>query len=269
MNAKRALVTGAARGIGLAVADALADTGTIVVRADIRPLADEDHQVDVNDAGAVRALVEGCGPFDIVINNAGTVRRTSPTDPWEQAASDFDAVAGTNLRGALLVGRAAVAGMIERGGGDIVNVRTDHVHTCGWPSPVDHSDAGDCPYAAAPRPPGGGPSMDVYDAGKWGLAGLTLSWAGALESQGIRVNGLCVGATETAMLRSFLNSEPDPALVASWLTPAEVASVVLDLLAEGPGGRTGDLIGVWPGHPVLLPRPGRFAGCSTASPSVQ
>ncbi len=94
--------------------------------------------------------------------------------------------------------------------------------------------------------------MDLYDASKWGLIGLTQAWSAALCRQRIRVNTLCVGATDTPMLRSFLPGEPDPALVDSWLRPAEVAGVVLDLLCEGPTGRSGRTIGVWPGHP--LPR---------------
>src|SRR4051794_14101356 len=100
MTLKRAFVTGAARGIGLAIADALTDTGAAVVRGDVAPLQDCEHRVDVNDPAALRALVDATGPFDVVINNAGVVRRTSPQDPWDRAADDFDVVAGTNLRGA-------------------------------------------------------------------------------------------------------------------------------------------------------------------------
>ena len=79
--------------------------------------------------------------------------------------------------------------------------------------------------------------------------GLTQAWATALRGHGIRVNSLCVGATDTPMLRSFLPQEPDQDMIDSWLRPAEVAGVVLDLLRQGP---TGQNIGVWPGHP--LPR---------------
>ena len=104
--------------------------------------------------------------------------------------------------------------------------------------------------------------MDAYDAGKWGVVGLTLSWAEALRSSAIRVNALCVGAVDTAMIRSFLRGDPDPALVASWLRPEEVANVTLAIIDEGAGGRTGDCIGVWPGHPVVLPPPGRFAAAA-------
>ena len=101
--------------------------------------------------------------------------------------------------------------------------------------------------------------MDAYDASKWGVVGLTLAWAAALRPAGVRVNCLCVGATDTPMLRGFLPDEPDAELVATWLRPADVAGAVRELLAEASHGRTGDCIGLWPGHPTGLPPPGRFA----------
>ena len=249
LTGRRALVTGGARGIGRAIADALILAGARVTVCDVRA-EPGDISVDVSNADHVRRLVDESGPIDVLINNAGIVRRTPPTDDWEKAITDFDEIIGTNLRGAFLVGRAVIPGMVAGGGGDIVNVATDHIHTCGWPTPVDHADAPDCPFRHTPRPPGGGASMDVYDASKWALTGLTQAWSAALGRHHIRVNTLCVGATDTAMLRSFLPHEPDPALVESWLRPAEVAGVVLDLLREGPTGRSGQNIGVWPGHPL-------------------
>src|SRR3954469_4653549 len=255
----RALVTGSARGIGSAMAAALVAGGADVVRCDVDPGGENECLLDVSDADAVRDFVARTGPFDVLVNNAGVVRRTGPTNSWDDSVAAFDDVVGTNLRGAFLVGRAVMPAMVARGSGHIVNVATDHVHTCGWPEPVDHADAPDCPFASAPRPPGGGPSMDVYDASKWGVVGLTLSWAAALAAQGVRVNCLCVGATDTPMLRSFLAAEPDPAMVAGWVRPEACAAVAVDLVNEGPSGRTGDCIGIWPGHPAVLPAPGRFS----------
>jgi NAD(P)-dependent dehydrogenase (short-subunit alcohol dehydrogenase family) len=247
LTTRTAIVTGGARGIGRAIADALIVAGARVTVCDLQA-EPGDVTADVSSPSDVRRLVDMAGPVDILINNAGIVRRTPPTDPWDKAVTDFDDIIGTNLRGAFLLGRAVIPGMVARGIGDIVNVATDHIHTCGWPTPVDHADAPGCPFRDAPRPPGGGPSMDLYDASKWGLTGLTQAWAAALGPHGIRVNSLCVGATDTAMLRSFLPDEPDPAVVDSWLRPAEVAGIVLDLLGEGSTGRTGQNLGVWPGH---------------------
>jgi 3-oxoacyl-[acyl-carrier protein] reductase len=269
---RTAIVTGGFQGIGRAVAEALAADGARVTVCDVRHEVEDAASelrhgglpiqgvvADVSDASDVRHLVDMAGPVDVVVNNAGIVRRTVPTDEWEKSITDFDDVIGTNLRGPFLVGRAVIPGMIARGGGDIVNVATDHIHTCGWPNPVDHTDAPDCPWHGDRRPPGGGPSMDLYDASKWGLHGLTQSWAVALHPRGIRVNSLCVGATDTAMLRSFLHAPPGAALVASWLRPAQVADVVLQLLHEAYPGRSGDSIGVWAGHPPKLPPPGPLA----------
>ena len=77
----------------------------------------------------------------------------------------------------------------------------------------------------------------------------------ALRKHGIRVNSLCLGATDTEMLRSFIGPAPDPAFVATWMQPADVAAVLVDLLEEGPEGRTGDNIGLYAGHPCVLPPP--------------
>jgi NAD(P)-dependent dehydrogenase (short-subunit alcohol dehydrogenase family) len=125
--------------------------------------------------------------------------------------------------------------------------------------PDDHAGAPDCSWRDRPRPPGGGASFDLYDASKWGLNGLTQAWAAALRPHGVRVNNLCVGATDTDMLRSFLGRAPDPAVEAMWLRPPDVAEVVLELLGEGPTGRSGDNIGLWAGHPLALPPPGPTA----------
>ena len=272
LDGRTAIVTGGFEGIGRSITETLADAGAHVTTCDVRAeivsvaaeLRSRGQRVDaivadVSSPSDVRRLVDGAGPVDLLVNNAGVVRRTPPMDAWEKAVLDFDEVIGPNLRGPYLVGRAVIPGMVALGGGDIVNVATDHIHTCGWPSPVDHAGAPRCPWHDRPRRPGGGASTDLYDAAKWGLNGLTQAWAAALRSHHIRVNNLCLGATDTNMVRSFLHDEPDPALVATWFRPDQVAGLVLDLLREGPAGRSGDNIGMWVGHPPTLPPPGATA----------
>jgi len=261
-----AVVTGAAGGLGRALVGALASSGLRVVACDIRPAVTElaydgvDAIVaDVADADDVQRVADRAGDVDVLVNNAAVVRRTHPLDSWEQTVEDFAATIGPNLRGAYLMGRAVIPRMVARGRGDIVNVAADHQHTCGWPVALDHDDAPDCPWRDAPRYPCGGRSFDLYDASKWALNGLTFTWALALRPHGVRVNNLCLGATDTPMLRSFLGEAPDPDVLASSLRPADVAAVVLELLAEGPDGRTGDNIGLWVGHPCVLPAPGSTA----------
>ena len=111
---------------------------------------------------------------------------------------DYEKLVGTNLRGVFLFGRAVLPYMMERGSGEIVNISTDHVQTCGTPFELTHDDAPDCPWAnEPPRPTGGGDAMDLYDASKWGINGLTLAWSQAVEEHEIRVNALCMGATDS------------------------------------------------------------------------
>lgn len=267
INGRRAIVTGAAQGLGLAYARALAKAGAHVAVCDINPaieglaadLAAHGGSAwaavaDVSSPDDVRRFVDGAalrlGGIDAVVSNAGVCVPTSPvSDPWDKVISDYDRTLDANLRGAYLVGRAAIPYLVHQGG-DIVNVTTDHIHTCGWPTALDHADTPACPWAATRRPPGGGAAFDVYDASKWALNGLTQAWAKGLRQYGIRVNSFGMGATDTPMYRGFLGGRPPAPGV---MDPADVAAVLLDLLAEGPGGRTGDSIQLWVGHPCVLP----------------
>ena len=214
LQGRRALVTGAAQGLGHAFAEALAEAGAAVAVCDVDPAvaavdaASFAAVADVSDPAAVRTfvddVVERFGGIDIVVNNAGIVRQTFPvTDSWEKSIDDYDAVTAANFRGAYLVGRAAIPYLVERGG-DIINVTTDHVHTCGYPEAIDHSDAPNCRWAGTRRPPLGNPTFDIYDASKWALNGLTNVWSRALAEHRVRVNSFGMGATDTPMIRTHL-----------------------------------------------------------------
>jgi len=259
---RRAIVTGAAQGLGRAFAIALAEAGATVGTCDKSPDVEDLASLgwtavaDVSDPAAVRWFVDEAAlrldGIDILVNNAGVVRRTSPaSDPWNRAIDDFDDVVGVNFRGAYLVGRAAIPHLIRRGG-DIVNVTTDHVHTCGYPEAVDHADAPDCRWATVPRPPAGGPHWDVYDSSKWALHGLTHVWARALAERGVRVNSLGMGATDTPMMRAHLAARGAPP-PAGLMRPEQVAAALVELVGEGPEGRTGDHVQLWLDHPCRLP----------------
>lgn len=259
-DSRRAIVTGAAKGFGLAVARALLDAGAQVSICDIDPaVLDVDgvsHRevADVSNADHVRRFVDESarvmGGIDIVVSNAGIVRPTRPdTDPFERAVVDFDEVIDVNLRGVYLTGRAAIPHMLTTGG-DIVNVTTDHIHTCGWPEHLDHSDFPDCPWHDVQRAPVGSKNFDIYDASKWGIKGITNAWARALAPHRIRVNSFGMGATVTPMFMKVLGDRPLPP---GTMQAPEVAEVVLQLIAEGPQGRTGDDVQVWAGHGAVLP----------------
>ena len=108
---------------------------------------------------------------------------------------------------------AVAPAMIEQQSGHIVNVSTDHV----YPVPGE-------------RVWGHG-GMDLYNASKWALNGLTLDWAVSLRRHGIRVNGLCLGATDTPMLRAFAGDVGDD-VVATWMRPERICDLLLELLRE-------------------------------------
>lgn len=245
-----AIVTGAARGLGRAFAERLVAEGCSVVVTDrddaIFDTASEigatGYLGDVADPAHVRAVVDATvdehGTIDILISNAGEVMPSGPRDGWDRASADFDRIVGSNTKGAFLFGRAVAPVMIEGGGGEIVNISTDHVRPCP-----------DC------HPHHGHGYMDLYNASKWALNGLTFDWAISLARHHIRVNNICMGATDTAMLRGWLGAEPDPAVVATWMTPAQVAQILVELLEEGPEGRTGNNIGLYAGYDCVLPPP--------------
>lgn len=266
LDGKVAIVTGAAVGIGNALARALAAQGARLSLCDVR---EEVHALAAELGGStlaatadvsrpedvlrvVDATQRNLGGIDVLVNNAGVWAASLPTDDLDKTERDYDFLVGTNLKGSFLFGRAVIPRMIAQGrGGDIVNVCTDHVQTCGSPWELSHDDAPDCPFKAiAPRPTGGGPGMDLYDASKWGQLGLTFAWAQALAKHRIRVNALCMGATDSYMLRGFHNHNPPPEEVARWMKPADIARLMLDLMRDG---RSGDYIGAAVGHPIVLP----------------
>lgn len=263
MKGRRAIVTGGANGFGLAVAEALVAAGAHVSVCDIdaavlhlatRPGFAHASVADVGDAEQVKGFVDAAasamGGIDIVVSNAGIVRPTQPTkDSFDKGVADFDDVIAVNLRGVYLTGRAAIPHMLG-GGGDIVNVTTDHIHTCGWPEHLDHADFPECPWHDVQRPPVGSKNFDIYDASKWGIKGITNAWARALAPNRIRVNSFGMGATVTPMFLKVLGDRPLPP---GTMQAPEVAAVLLQLLAEGPDGRTGDDVQVWAGHGAVLP----------------
>jgi NAD(P)-dependent dehydrogenase (short-subunit alcohol dehydrogenase family) len=269
LEGRNALVTGAAVGLGQAYARALAAAGVNLalcdVRSEVLTLATELNatgvravawQGDVSSPDDVRRIVDGAlgvlGHIDILVNNAGIWGASCADDSLDKSLADYDRIVGTNLKGEYLFGRALIPHMIARGQpADIVNISTDHVHTCGTPFHVCPKFES-CPWRDAPRPTAGGTQMDLYDAGKWGIHGLTFAWAKALRPHRIRVNAICMGATDSNMLRGFHNFNPSPEEVATWMRAEDSAQVVIDLLLEGEQGRTGENMNLCVGRPPRL-----------------
>lgn len=246
------IVTGAAVGLGNQYARALAEEGCNVAICDIRP---EVHDLgrelqglgvealafdaDVSSAPDVRRVIDATvakwGRIDVLISNAGIWRGSMPADDLDKSLEDYDQLIGTNLKGVYLFGRAVIPHMIASGrGGNIINIASDHIHT--------HPG----------RATGGGIVMDLYDASKWAINGLTVPWSKALKEHGIRVNAFCMGATDSFMLRSFHQFKATPEVVANWMTAREVCDLAVQLIGEGPTGRSGENIPAWLGFEVEL-----------------
>jgi len=274
---KNAIVTGAALGIGTAYARALAAEGCNVAVCDkeesIMDLKGELEAMgikayaqvaDVSNSDDVRSFVDNSiaalGSIDILINNAGTIWPTKADDDIDKAVADYEGIVGTNLKGEFMMGRAVINQMIAQGaGGEIVNIATDHHVTCGSPNEIcPHLET--CTWGDAPRPTGGGEVMDLYDASKWALNGLMFAWAKALVPHKIRVNSLCMGATDSHMIRGFFGYAMDEedhnpeakADIDTWMTREDSAQVVIDLLKEGPDGRNANNMNLCIGRPTVL-----------------
>jgi NAD(P)-dependent dehydrogenase (short-subunit alcohol dehydrogenase family) len=280
IKGKNAIVTGAAVGLGNAYAKALAQAGVNVAVCDIREDVDGlpaelealgvksiGWRADVSVPEDVRRVVDGTkaafGSIDILISNAGIWGASVADDDLSKTLDDYERIVGTNLKGEYLFGRAVIPIMLEQdSGGEIVNIATDHMVTCGTPNDVCPNLA-TCPwnnpdisqFDGPPRPTGGGDAMDLYDASKWALNGLTFGWAKALRPHNIRVNAFCMGATDSYMLRSFHNFDPSPEESGSWMSAQDNAQALIDLLEEGPTGRTGEDVNFCVGRPVKLEPP--------------
>jgi len=192
LGGKRALVTGASRGLGLAFAATLSQAGAHVVlagrnEANLARAAealrqrggDVSHVVlDVTDTASVDRGVAAAGAIDILVNNAGIQHRA----PLEQFTDeDWRRIMSTNLDGVFRVSRAVARGMIERRSGSIVNISSVQ--------------------SVLARP-----SIAPYAASKGALTMLTKSMAGEWGQYGIRVNALAPGYFKTDLNAALVSN---------------------------------------------------------------
>jgi gluconate 5-dehydrogenase len=248
LTGKVALVTGAYRGLGYAMAQGLAEAGATVVlngrnedtvAAAATKLGERGLRVstgvfDVTDGAAVRAGVAAIearhGHLDILINNAGIQRRSPMVDFKPE---DWDAIIATNLTAPFVVSQAALPGMIARKAGKIIHI-------------------------ASLLSELGRPTIVPYTAAKGGVRQLTRGMAVELAPHNIQVNAIAPGYFATEMNRALIDNAEFNAWVCRrtpagrWGEPSEIAGLAVFLSSSAANYITGQLLVMDGGMSVAL-----------------
>ena len=234
LQGKKALVTAAAQGIGRAIAEKFAAEGASVLATDINMdvLSELDGvanvttaRLDVTDAENVKAVAAQAGALDALVNCAGFVHHGTILECDE---ADYDFSFDINVRGAYRMIRATLPGMLESGGGSIVNI-----------SSVASSIAGV-------------PNRFVYGTTKAAVLGLTKSVAKDFIDKGVRCNAICPGTVDTPSLQDRINAFDDPVAARKAFiarqpmgrlgTAEEIAALALYLASDESGFVTGEWV---------------------------
>jgi 3-oxoacyl-[acyl-carrier protein] reductase len=228
LEGKNALVTGASRGIGRAIAVELAAAGAAVVvsyrtgaeeaEAVVAEIGGRAIQADVSDADSARALIEEAGDLDVLVNNAGVTRDGLLV---RMSDDDWKTVIDTNLASCFYTCRAAVRGMMKRRAGSIVNISS----IVGI-----HGNWGQTNYAAS----------------KAGIIGFTKALARELGSRNVRANVVVPGYV-TSRLTEVLPEEATQAMLENTPlgrlgNPEDVAGAVRFLSSEDASFITGAVL---------------------------
>ncbi|HEX8013184.1 MAG TPA: glucose 1-dehydrogenase [Casimicrobiaceae bacterium] len=248
LSRRIALVTGAYRGLGFAIATGFARAGATVVlngrkaaeldaaaaKLSAQGLAADASVFDVTDGSAVRAAVAAIqakhGPIDILVNNAGIQRRGAMVD---FAQGDWDAIIATNLTAPFIVSQAVLPGMIEKKRGKIV-------HIASLMSDLAR------------------PSIVPYTAAKGGVRQLTRAMAVELAPHNIQVNAIAPGYFATEMNRALLDDAEFTAWVkrrtpaGRWGDPAEIGGLAVFLASSASDYVTGQILFIDGGMSIAL-----------------
>lgn len=240
---QRVLVTGAAKGIGRAVAEAFATEGAKLVLMDVDAAGLDEAAAALKDrAAAVEisigsvASFDDCtraatlaqsafGGLDVLSHNAG-IQTYGTLETTDEAL--WDKTLGVNLKGAFLISKACI-GMLKASKGNVVHISSVQGMA---------SQAG----------------VTAYSVSKHGLIGLVRSMAVDYAPYGVRVNGIAPGSVDTPMLRTAVNSADDPAAVWAEINamhplgrsaePREVAAAVVFLASDNASFITGEVMKV-------------------------
>ena len=235
MVAKRAVVTGAGRGIGMAAAEVLEGEGYEVFRLDLEP-GPGIRECDVADPAAVERAADAIGPVDVLVNNAG-IWRFAPLEQVDPA--EFQSVLDVNLRGTFHCTRYFGAAMLDKGGA-IVNVALIAASVVG-------SGAG------------------AYSASKAGVVAFTKQTAVSWGPRGVRCNAVAPGLIATPGTADIYDDRTRSAARATAVpsrrigTPGDVAGVIAFLVSDAASYINGQTIYVDGGLSEalleLIPRP--------------
>jgi gluconate 5-dehydrogenase len=248
LTGRVALITGASRGLGFAIAQGMAEAGATVVlngrkpdelAASARRLADAGHRADVaifdvTDRAAVHAGVADVaakhGTIDILVNNAG-IQRRAPFVEFTQ--EDWDAVLATNLTAPFVVSQAVLPGMIARRAGKII-------HIASLMSELAR------------------PTVVPYTSAKGGVRQLTRGMAVELAQHNIQVNAIAPGYFATEMNRALIDNAEFNAWVCKrtpagrWGEPPEIAGLAVFLASRAADYMTGQMVVMDGGMSVAL-----------------
>jgi NAD(P)-dependent dehydrogenase (short-subunit alcohol dehydrogenase family) len=224
LSGKNILITGASQGLGREMAlrfarEDAAGLSLVARRSDqLKAVCDEVRKISpVTDVVVIEAdvsksrdierivgttLAQFKGSLDVLVNNASTIGPSPMPSLLDYPVEDFRNVIDTNLIGPFLLIKSALPAMIERGG-SIINVT---------------SDAGQVGY----------PGWGAYGISKFGLEGMSQTWASELEDSDVRVNWVDPGNMNTAMHRAA-EPEEDPT---EWANPADVTDVFVFLASD-------------------------------------